>query len=131
MPLRTIEFTHGDQRLGLVFSQNAKLRFEREAGKSAIVAGQQLAAKIGFYSDIQIFFWAMLEGWRMKTGQRIPGFSVDQVGDIIDDLGEEAAIGLVGQAIQASQPPKPEPDESENGTAEAQEPHSKNPTTAS
>lgn len=116
MPLRNVEFQHGGKTLGLRFSQNAKLRFERESGRPSPVAFEAMAKGVGFASDLHLLFWACLEGWRIATGSTQKPMSVNDVGEMMDEIGEVEAVGLLVEAVKSAAPPKAEDDQAENPT---------------
>lgn len=81
------------------FTQNAFYRLEEKLGEPV----QSLSDKIGL-RELQIAMWAGLEGARLKNRDRRAPFSLDEVGDLIDDLGQKEALKIMFDALSAALP---------------------------
>jgi hypothetical protein len=82
---RTI--TIGRKTYPILYSANALRRLERETGHPTSRVGLLLLTGQGGFDLLQCVLWAGLEGARLKNITRPNPFTVDEVGDMIDDLG--------------------------------------------
>jgi len=136
----------------VLYSANALRRLERETGHPTQRIGVLLLTGQGGFDLLQCVLWAGLEGARLKLGTRPNPFTIDEVGDMIDELGgPETAWDIeavppapmataVLQAWQSSFPKKlrtdlpkgekgkndgaPSPDQTSGGATDATEPSS-------
>lgn len=85
MEQRTI--TIGSKTYPILYSANALRRLERETGHPTSRIGILLLTGQGGFDLLQCVLWAGLEGARLKHLTRPNPYTVDEVGDMIDDLG--------------------------------------------
>lgn len=71
----------------ILYSANALRRLERETGHPTNRIGVLLLTGQGGFDLLQCVLWAGLEGARLKHLTRPNPYTVDEVGDLIDDLG--------------------------------------------
>lgn len=77
----------GKATLPILYSANALRRLERETGHPTQRIGILLLTGQGGFDLLQCVLWAGLEGARLKLGTRPNPYTVDEVGDMIDELG--------------------------------------------
>jgi hypothetical protein len=104
VPNQEKSFEAGGRSYTLRFTQNALYRLEKALGRQLSEALASLS-----FVELQAMMWAGLEGARLKRGDPSP-YSLDDAGDIIDQLGGIAtAIPIVMEAWRAAMPtPSPE-----------------------
>lgn len=83
--VRTI--TIGSKAYQILYSANALRRLERETGHPTSRIGILLLTGQGGFDLLQCVLWAGLEGARLKFVTSPQPYTVDQVGDMLDDLG--------------------------------------------
>jgi hypothetical protein len=121
-PDRTIH-VGGQAAYTIRFTQNALFQLEQQSDKS--LAEFMTMSNV---SACQWLLWAGLEGARKKHKLRSTPYTLDEVGDIIDDAGgAPAVVPVILDAIGAAFPqpkandpepdPKNAPEESGTGTA--------------
>ena len=94
------------------FTQNAFYYLEEKLGDSTLALRNRFGRR-----ETQIAMWAALEGARLKHDPPVrPAFSMHEVGDLIDEIGFDAALSLVVNAFAMA---KPKPRESETPADEA------------
>jgi hypothetical protein len=71
----------------VLYSANAIRRLEKETGHSSHRIGIMLLSGVGGFALLQEVLWAGLEGGRLKNHTRPNPFTVDEVGDLIDEAG--------------------------------------------
>lgn len=71
----------------ILYSANALRRLERETGHPTHRIGILLLTGQGGFDLLQCVLWAGLEGARLKHATRPNPFTLDEVGDLIDELG--------------------------------------------
>ena len=87
MPTQGVEFEVAGKTYGLRFTSNALFKLEEKSGRSVpemLVAFNEGRCGV---RDIQLMFWAALEGHRLKSKPRSSPYTVEEAGDIIDDAG--------------------------------------------
>ena len=77
----------GKHTFPILYSANALRRLERETGHPTHRIGILLLTGQGGFDLLQCVLWAGLEGARLKLGTRPNPFTIDEVGDMIDELG--------------------------------------------
>ena len=87
-----VHFNAGGRDLELRFTTNALCRIEEKTGKAFGEIAAALAGNVRI-SDLRVLFWA---------GVDLP--TLDEAGNIIDDLGMARAVELLGEAITAAFP---------------------------
>lgn len=83
-------FEAGGKTYTIRFTQNALYRLMRET-RAATGAFQ---GRVGLV-EIQMMLWAGLEGARLKSASRPEPFTLDEAGDLIDEMGGIAAAAEV------------------------------------
>jgi hypothetical protein len=80
------------------FTQNALYRLQKQLNRPPHeITGQASAV------EIQTMMWAGLEGARLKHLDRKEPYTIDEVGDIIDELGGMGiAAQIVSEALRAA-----------------------------
>jgi len=113
MPNQERTFEAGGKTYTIRFTQNALYRLEKELGRPLLAALQSLGVV-----EVQAMMWAGLEGARLKgraencptdetAGQagRARRFTIDEAGEIIDELGGAAAAApIIVDAWRAAMP---------------------------
>ena len=115
MPNQERIFEAGGKIYTIRFTQNALYRLERELGRPLTVALRALGVV-----EVQAMLWAALEGARLKRRseqvcaddaesavrtRRAQPFTIDEAGEIIDELGGAAAAApIVVDAWRAAMP---------------------------
>lgn len=89
--MRGISFVAGGQEYSLAMTTNAMARYEAETGESTIAAFQRLEKEPSILLILGLF-WASLT----------PIVSMDEAGDLIDEIGLAEATTLLGKAAQAT-----------------------------
>ncbi len=94
----------GNTVVSIQYSSNALRLLERQTGKTVQQIGLYLVSGRGGFGLLQEILWAGLEGARLKHNTRPAPFTVDEVGDLIDDHeGGAAAVwaenGLIATAV--------------------------------
>src|SRR5262245_28262632 len=69
------------------YTSNALTRLEKETGLSVQVLGTMLVHQRGGLRELQQILWAGLEGARLKHKTRQIAYTLDEVGDLIDEAG--------------------------------------------
>ncbi len=126
-PERHIEIK--GKSFGLLFSTNAGFQLElylRQHGLGTVDGlVMRLKGGSGGRLDLHLLIWASLEGFRRKYQSRPNAFTVDEVGDLIDDAGgmEEISTKLLevleASALKAEAETGPKGDAKKNGEARA------------
>jgi hypothetical protein len=83
----------------VMFTSNALFRLEKETGVATAVLGTLLLHQRAGLRELQQILWAGLEGARLKYGTRPMPFSVDEVGDLIDEAGGALVVWDMDGAI--------------------------------
>jgi len=113
MPNQERTFEAGGKTYTIRFTQNALYRLERELGRPLLAALQSLGVV-----EVQAMMWAGLEGARLKgraetcstdeaanQAIRARRFTIDEAGEIIDELGgAAAAASIIMDAWRAAMP---------------------------
>jgi hypothetical protein len=106
-PERTIEI--GGRAYPLLFSTNAvyqlelKLRQDNMGTLGSFL--QRVAAGQAGPVELHLLLWACMEGGRRKTGFRPIPFTLDEVGDLIDDAGGIVTLASkLSDAVAAASP---------------------------
>jgi hypothetical protein len=108
MPNQERSFEAGGRTYTLRFTQNALYRLEKELARPLFVALKSFGLV-----EVQAMLWAGLEGARLKRrsaprgrdGRERP-FTLDEAGEIIDQLGgAAAAMPIIMDAWRAAMPP--------------------------
>lgn len=86
-----VKFKAGGQDYALAMTTNAMARYEEAAGESMISAFQKLQTDPSI-TTIRCLFWAAIR--QEKT--------LEEAGDMIDDIGFEGAIKLIEEAAEKS-----------------------------
>jgi len=81
------DITIGNKVYPILYSANGLRRLERETGHPTSRIGLLLISGAGGFDLLQCVMWAGLEGARLKLLTRPNPFTVDEVGDLIDELG--------------------------------------------
>lgn len=87
-----VHFTAGGRDHDLRFTTNALCQVEEKAGRGFGQIAADLGASVRI-ADLRLLFWA---GAALK--------SLDEAGDVIDELGITRAVELMGAAIDAAFP---------------------------
>jgi hypothetical protein len=96
MPNQELTFEANAKVYTVRFTQNALYRVQKALGQAL----REITAQAGVV-EIQTLLWAGLEGARLKRPERKEPFTLDEVGDIIDDLGGlNRASEIVAEALQ-------------------------------
>ncbi len=112
---------------GLLFSTNAGFHLELYLIQHGLGTVDALVMRLKsnpMRVDLQLLIWASLEGFRRKFQSRPNAFTVDEVGDLIDDAGgmEEISTKLL-EVLEASalkaEPEGTKGDPKKNGEARA------------
>lgn len=82
----------GEKTFPIVFSSNALFKMEEKTGLSTERIGLLMASGRAGYQMMQIILWAALEAGRMKTKARRPMFDLEEVGDLLDEVGGSAVV---------------------------------------
>lgn len=82
----------GSKSLPLCYSHNALFRLQKESGKSPQLLQMLLIAGRGGPVETTQILWAGLEGGRLKTNGRPVPYTIDEVGDLIDEAGGSEEI---------------------------------------
>ncbi len=113
MPNQERTFEAGGKTYTIRFTQNALYRLEKELGRPLLAALQSLGVV-----EVQAMMWAGLEGARLKgragncstdraadQAGRARRFTIDEAGEIIDELGGVAAAApIIVDAWRAAMP---------------------------
>lgn len=91
--------TIGQKTYTLQYTSNALFKLEKETGKSTRMLGLILASGRGGFADLQIILWAGLEGARIKHQLRAEPFTVEEVGDMLDDAGGNGVVWEEGHPV--------------------------------
>ena len=81
------DITIGTKVYPILYSANGLRRLERETGHPTSRIGVLLMTGQGGFDLLQCVLWAGLEGARLKYLTRPSPYTVDEVGDMLDDLG--------------------------------------------
>lgn len=81
------DITIGRKTYPILYSANALRRLERETGHPTSRIGLLLITGQGGFDLLQTVLWAGLEGARLKFLTRPNPYTLDEVGDMLDDLG--------------------------------------------
>jgi hypothetical protein len=95
MPNQERTFVVGERTYSVRFTQNALYKLQKQLNRP-------LHEITGFASivEIQTMLWAGLEGARLKHSDRKEPFTIEEVGDLIDELGGMgAAAEIVSDAL--------------------------------
>jgi len=96
-------FEVGGTTFTIRFTQNALYRMEEKLGSFLAIANR-LGAR-----EAQVMMWAGLEGARLKNKSRRQEYTLDEAGDLIDELGGLAqAVPIIIDAFNAAFPQKKE-----------------------
>jgi len=113
VPNQERRFEAGGKSYTIRFTQNALYRLEKELGRPLYAALQSLGVV-----EVQAMMWAGLEGARLKRraencstdeavdqGGRARPFTIDEAGEIIDEVGGAAAAApIIMDAWRAAMP---------------------------
>ena len=113
MPNQERTFEAGGKTYTIRFTQNALYRLEKELGGPLFTVLQSLGVV-----EVQAMMWAGLEGARLKgraiygsadeaadQARRARRFTIDEAGEIIDELGGAAAAApIIVDAWRAAMP---------------------------
>src|SRR6185295_17816838 len=94
----------------VVFTSNALFKLEKETGLSTERIGLMLLTGRAGYQMMQIILWAGLEAARVRMKTRREPFTIDEVGDLLDEEGGAAFVwagaddGLDGEKVQVREP---------------------------
>lgn len=77
----------GDNVYPVLFSANALRRLEEQTGMSIMQLGYILQQGLGTFNQMHCIVWAGLEGGRIRAKTRPNPFTMDEVGDLIDEAG--------------------------------------------
>jgi len=75
-------FQAGDHTYTIRFSQNALYKLEKEIGQPLALIKLHVGPVV-----LQTMLWAGLEGERIKNDPRRKPFTIEQAGEIIDEMG--------------------------------------------
>jgi hypothetical protein len=104
------QLTFGDKTYPVVFSSNALFKLEKETGLSTERIGLLLLTGRAGYQMMQIILWAGLEAARIRLKIRREPFTIDEVGDLLDEEGGSAQVwageddGKDGQGVIVREP---------------------------
>lgn len=88
-----VEFEAGGKRRVLRYSMNALVRLEEATGRSVTELGELLGEGARM-TDVRLMFWAALDG----------APTLDEAGDVMDEIGLDRAGRLISEAFQAAFP---------------------------
>lgn len=106
-------------RTPIIYSTNALNLLEKETGVATLVLGVRLQSGRAGFRELHQIFWAGLEGGRKKFATRQMPYSMDEVGDLLDDMGGIAVVWMnqehpvakaMTEAWKGSFPDKPRED---------------------
>jgi hypothetical protein len=96
MPNQERTFVVDERTYTVRFTQNALYRLQKQLNRPL-----QEITGLASVVEIQTMLWAGLEGARLKHLDRKEPFTIDEVGDIIDELGGMgAAAEIVSDALR-------------------------------
>jgi hypothetical protein len=81
------EVKFGEKTYPIVFSSNALFKLEEKTGLSTERIGLLMSAGRAGYQMMQIILWSSLEAARVKLRSRREPFTVEEVGDLLDEAG--------------------------------------------
>lgn len=84
--------TFGTQTHPIVFSSNALYKLEEKTGTSTERIGLLMSSGRAGYLMMQIVLWAALEAARVREKTRRDPFTVEEVGDLLDEEGGSAMV---------------------------------------
>lgn len=87
----------GVQR-ALRFTTNAMVKYQDEAGETLLAGLQELQDNPGDMRRVRLIFWCGLDG----------SPTLEDAGDVMDELGFAEALTIIGRAAEAAFPPAPE-----------------------
>lgn len=90
MPNQERRFAVGSREYAIRFTQNALYRLQKQLGRP-LAEIRNSAGPV----EIQTMLWAGLEGARLKSRDRKEPFTLDEAGDLIDELGGLAAAAEI------------------------------------
>jgi hypothetical protein len=76
----------------IVFSSNALYKLEEKTGMSTERIGLMLFTRRAGFQMMQIILWAALEAARVREKLRRDQFTIDEVGDLLDEEGGSAVV---------------------------------------
>lgn len=79
----------------LAFTMNNMVRYQDVAGETLLTACSEIERSPGDMRRLRRLFWA---------GMGSEGMTLDQAGDLMDDLGFERCVELIAQAAEAAFP---------------------------
>lgn len=90
MKARTI--TVEDKTYQILFSSNALFRLQKATGMTIQQLGVLLVMGNAGFAELQSILWAGLEGARLRNKTRRSEWTIDEVGDLIDEAGGVLAV---------------------------------------
>jgi hypothetical protein len=99
MPNQEITFRASGSLYSVRFTQNALYRLHKLLGRPLPEVARNPGAV-----EIQSLLWAGLEGARLKHKDRKEPFTLDEVGDLIDQIGATPAAQVVLDALKLAIP---------------------------
>src|SRR5262245_37744917 len=76
----------------IVCSSNALFKLEEKTGFSTERIGLLLMSGRAGYQMMQMILWAMLEAARVREKTRREAFTIEEVGDLLDEEGGSAVV---------------------------------------
>lgn len=99
----------GTERWGtlrFVFNQNALFRADTAARRELGKPFHQMEEASFGIAELQILLWAALEAYRIKADGRAKAWTLEEVGDMIDEVGWEKITPVLNAARQMASAPE-------------------------
>ena len=94
--ISSVDFEAGGVSYSMRMTTNAQVRYQRAAGESLLRGLNEIQNDTSDTERLRRLIWASLS--------HIDGLTEDAAGDIMDELGIEAAIGKLSEAVTAAYP---------------------------
>lgn len=92
----TVEFEAGGKSYTMRISTNAQVRYQRAVGETFLDGLSAIQENPSDTERLRRLIWTSMS--------HVDGMTEDAAGDIMDDLGIEAAIGKLSEAVTAAYP---------------------------
>lgn len=92
----TVEFEAGGVAYSMRMSTNAQVRYQRAAGETLLRGLNEIQNDPSDTERLRRLIWASMS--------HVDGLTEDAAGDIMDELGIEAAIEKLSEAVNAAYP---------------------------
>lgn len=106
--------TVGTKSLPIIYNSNALFRLEEKTGLTTLQIGMLLGTRRAGFRILQMILWSGLESGRRLEKTRRDPYTIEEVGDLIDEVGGPAVAWDGGddgldketkQPVRASYPP--------------------------